>query len=105
MRLNSSPIALALLSLLPATYGKALESAPHHLTTRANHVFTPELSATIDAMRRNVSIPGYSIAFVQLDSTGEKKVEFASWGNMTEDGEPMTEDVGFSIAILLSIYD
>jgi hypothetical protein len=80
MLLKSSLIAL--FSTLPAVCGNILK-------TRAGEVLTPEVSASIDAIRRNASIPGYSIALVKLG----KETEFGSWGNMTEDGKLISEDV------------
>jgi hypothetical protein len=81
MWLKSSLIVL--FSTLPAVYGNILKARA------GSKVLTPEVSASIDAIRRNASIPGYSIALVKLG----KETEFGSWGNMTEDGKLISEDV------------
>jgi hypothetical protein len=51
----------------------------------------PGLHDSIDAILKENTVVGYSLALVRLEA--EVEVEYGAWGISTEDGEKMTPEV------------
>ena len=63
------------------------EIVPQDVAT--NRIITGEFSAFADEARRLHGVRGLSLGIVKADGS----VEFGGWGNSTETGDPVDEDV------------
>ena len=57
--------------------------------TIAKHIITEEFSAFVDEVRELHGVRGLSLGIVKADGS----VELGGWGNSTETGDPVNEDV------------
>jgi hypothetical protein len=60
-------------------------------TAQDGHVLTDTLHVKLSAVLAKHEVVGYALAIVRPDAA--VPVEFANWGNATEDGRPMASNV------------
>ena len=63
----------------------------------AKRIITEEFSAFVDEVRESHGVRGLSLGIVKADGS----VELGGWGNSTETGDPVNEDVSviFSLRV------
>jgi hypothetical protein len=103
-------LATSLLSSVPLLVVAASVQTP--LTGPHAHgpgaIFDSKLRAAIGSILREQNIAGYSVGVLRLppktsSSSNELSdlIEFAQWGNHTEIGEPVTENVSTLLLLIL----
>jgi hypothetical protein len=63
-------------------------------TQPSDRILDAELRSKIGKIVKEHIIPGYSIGIFRLGAVEEE--EFGQWGNRTEAGDPMTENVSIN---------
>ncbi|KAJ7742684.1 beta-lactamase/transpeptidase-like protein [Mycena maculata] len=79
--------------ILAATLGRCASQIPLNFPDRQDKVITEELSSYIQNQLHDGNITGLSLGIVLPNG----RVEFASWGNRTEEGDPATSDTIFNL--------
>ncbi|KAI0742270.1 beta-lactamase/transpeptidase-like protein [Daedaleopsis nitida] len=93
-RASQAPISLQVLE-------SAQVSATNVCQTRT--ALTPEVSAYAKSLLVGGLLPGLSVGVVHLDN-GSVSTEFGTWGNMTEDGDPVKPEA-FLVSALGILMD
>ncbi|KAH9925641.1 beta-lactamase/transpeptidase-like protein [Epithele typhae] len=95
--------ALGLNAQLPSREAQAQFSVAHTPSSNAvlnaapQQAVTPEVSSYAERLLKDHGIPGITLGFVRVGEDGSVATELAGWGNMTEDGMPVTPETMFSI--------
>jgi hypothetical protein len=91
-------LAPLLVSALAAVVG----GSQTPFTAHDGRVLTDTLHAKLSAVLAKHEVVGYALAIVRPDAA--VPVEFASWGNATEDGRPMASNVRNSHGFHRTMY-
>ena len=77
---------------VPAQAPFTVSGTPAQPGLGERRAITPEISALTEQLLKERHVPGFSVGVVRLER-GSANTEYGSWGNMTEDGLPVTPDV------------
>ncbi|KAH9925640.1 beta-lactamase/transpeptidase-like protein [Epithele typhae] len=75
----------------------ALATLRTHALDVASQAVTADISSYAEALLQGTVTPGMTLGFVRVGENGSVSTEVANWGNMTEDGAPVTSETTFNI--------
>ena len=97
LRIAGHVLALSSIAAAVSASQIPLVLKPTPKTTSTRTAFTPEFSASVGRYLAERGVPALSAGVVYVNGS-TVETEFATWGNRTEDGDPLTKEVRASHA-------
>ena len=92
LRVARHGLALGIVGAVAATTQVPLALHSTVKATGTRTAFTPQFSASVERYLAENGVPALSAGVVYVNGN-TVETEFATWGNRTEDGDPMTKEV------------
>jgi hypothetical protein len=91
MGLANVLLAIAAVTIVAVLFPGGLDVPTHKPLSKDSKVLDRNLLERITRLLKESSVPGYSLVVVRPGALED--VEYFTWGNRTEDGDPMTPEV------------